>query len=112
MTNPKLLRGRTSEIEGYFAITTVVLNRRPLLQDAETARIAISEIDNCIADGFVESLAWVVMPDHLHWLFVLKTGRLGDVIQAMKSRGARAINVAKGSQGQFWQRGFYDHRLR
>jgi REP-associated tyrosine transposase len=112
MTNPKLLRGRASEVDAYFAVTVVVHNRRPQLQEAGAAQAVIAEISDCHAQGRVESLAWVVMPDHFHWLFALRAGGLSDVVQTVKSRSARAINAAKSAQGQFWERGFYDHRLR
>lgn len=112
MTNPKLLRGRIPEAGGCYAITTVVHGRRPLLADPALAGIVAAEIFGGTHHEALESLAWVVMPDHVHWLFQLHSGHLSRCIQVMKSRSARAINAVLGSRGQVWQNGFYDHRLR
>lgn len=38
-----------------------------------------------------ETLCYVLMPDHLHWLTVLHDGILSDVVRLMKGRSARAI---------------------
>lgn len=112
MANSKLLRGRSSEIGACFTITMVVRHRRTVFADPRLASCVIDEIRRSTTDGTTESLAWVAMPDHVHWLFALTRGRLSDVVGAMKSRSARAINALTGTQGRFWQDGFYDHRLR
>jgi REP element-mobilizing transposase RayT len=64
------------------------------------------------ASGDAISMAWVVMPDHFHWLLELKSGSLKSLMQGTRSRSARAVNQALGRQGQFWQRGYYDQALR
>ena len=63
-------------------------------------------------EGRVDSLAWVIMPDHLHWLFQLNQGSLGQYLQRFKSRRARSVNMANGLQGPLWQSGYYEHQLR
>ena len=60
----------------------------------------------------VRSLAWVLMPDHLHWLFVLEDGDLGAVMRRVKSRSAIGINRLLGSTGRVWQKGYHDHGVR
>ncbi len=61
----------------------------------------------------VFSLAWVVMPDHLHWLIELGPQPLAPLMQRLKSRSAIAINGAAGRNGKrLWQKGFHDHALR
>ena len=64
--------------------------------------------------GWTETLAFVVMPDHIHWLFVLaKNISLSSVVANMKRHSARQINKSCGCQGsRIWQRGFHDHALR
>ncbi|MCV6589667.1 MAG: transposase [Marinobacterium sp.] len=53
------------------------------------------------------------MPDHLHWLMQLRDCySLSQVIHFVKSRAARAVNLAIGRQGRFWRNGYYDHALR
>ena len=59
------------------------------------------------------SLAWVVMPDHMHWLVQLPDGvSLERLMQIFKGRSARALNVAGLRTGPVWQPGFHDRALR
>lgn len=51
-------------------------------------------------------LCYVVMPDHLHWLMVLHTGKLPDAVRLLKRRSARAIGQA------VWQVNYFDHAVR
>ena len=63
--------------------------------------------------GHTETLAFVVMPDHLLWLFQLKSDRsLAGSINTMKSHATRAINRLLRRQGSLWQKGFYDRAIR
>jgi REP element-mobilizing transposase RayT len=57
--------------------------------------------------GCAETLAFVVMPDHLHWLLRI-TGRhdLSQVVRSVKAISSRRIG------GAIWQKGFYDHAIR
>jgi len=58
------------------------------------------------------SLAWVVMPDHLHWLFELRQGTLASVMQRVKSRSGIALNKITGGSGRIWQLGYHDMAVR
>jgi putative transposase len=41
----------------------------------------------------VTSVIWVVMPDHLHWLFqLIADNSLSNVMQTLKGRSSNAIN--------------------
>jgi REP element-mobilizing transposase RayT len=65
-------------------------------------------------NGDITSLAFVLMPDHLHWMFSLDGDRtLSSIVGAVKRHSARLIN-GKCSRGgtPVWQRGFHDHALR
>ena len=60
-----------------------------------------------------ETLAFVVMPDHFHWLFSLEGRRsLSVSVNTVKSFSAREINRILGRRGEVWQRGFYDRAIR
>ena len=63
-------------------------------------------------EGTVLHHAWVVMPDHVHWLFQLQQGSLGGCMQRFKSRSAHAVNRHQGRSGPLWQPGYYEHHLR
>jgi REP element-mobilizing transposase RayT len=62
--------------------------------------------------GMVRSLAWVVMPDHLHWLVELKQGSLAQLMCRVKSRSSRSVNLLRGNSEPVWQRGYHDRALR
>ncbi len=108
MSSPKLLVGRESQPGAFYMVTTVVLHRATLFLDPALARLAAEELLGGAADGF----AWVVMPDHVHWLLQVRTTPLARCVQSFKSRSARAINAARGTSGPVWQAGYHDHRLR
>ena len=112
MASPKLQRGRHSLTSAYYTVTTITQDRRPIFHNPILARIAAREFDVLSHENGAESLAWVVMPDHVHWLLQLQEQSLSRCVQRFKSRAARAINSATGSQGGIWQAGYYDHRLR
>ena len=108
MASPKLQRGRNSRLGAYYAVTMALDRRATLFADPALARVAGAEICNSPA----ETCAWVVMPDHVHWLLCLRSASLSRCVQAFKSRSARAMNAARGTTGKIWQAGYYDHQLR
>lgn len=112
MTNARLRRGRHSELGAWYAITTVSHGRLPLFTQPALSAAVIAEIGQAADAGWLQSYAWVLMPDHVHWLFVLRRGDLSGCVQAFKSRAAHAVNRLQGRHGPVWQPGFYDHRLR
>ena len=62
--------------------------------------------------GVVDSIAWVVMPDHFHWLIELRQGSLGALVQRTKSLSTKAVKQSTGRTTSLWQRGFHDRALR
>jgi REP element-mobilizing transposase RayT len=113
MTYDVLRRGRVSMAGAAYHVVLTVEGRIPLFADFWVARVAIREMRRIQEAGFVESLAWVVMPDHLHWLFVLGAEwSLATVMQQYKGASARAINLVRGVRGPLWQRAYYDHAVR
>ncbi|CAD5107964.1 REP-associated tyrosine transposase [Zestomonas carbonaria] len=104
-----LRRGRISEPGRACLLTTVTRNRSPVFLDWQPARLLVGEMRR-LHD---ESQAWVVMPDHLHWLVQLESLPLQALMQRLKSRSAIAIDRAAGNAGnRLWQKGFHDHALR
>ncbi|UAW99785.1 transposase [Halopseudomonas nanhaiensis] len=98
-----LRQGRTSEHGRLYLITTVTRSRKPLFANFALARTTIATL---YTDKRVATMAYVLMPDHLHWIFELKRGTLSTVVGAMKSVSARQHG------GPMWQPGFHDHALR
>lgn len=67
-----LLKGRYSESQRIYFITSVISQRTTVFTDFYCARKLVQVIRNSDRDNNTLTLAWVVMPDHFHWLFQLK----------------------------------------
>ena len=111
-TSNQLLKGRYSEHGRVYLLTTVTDHRRPIFSDFHLGRLVVNQLRQAHEDGIVHSIAWVVMPDHFHWLVELHNGDLPRLMQITKSRSARAINQARRSFGTIWQKGYFDRALR
>ena len=107
-----LRSGRVSEANRAYLLTTVTHQRHTIFQDWRLARLLIAEMRRLHDQQLVQSLAWVVMPDHLHWLILLQEIPLPQLVLQLKSRSAIAINKARNASGRVWQKGFHDHALR
>ena len=113
MPRDALRRGRTSLPHHAYHVTTCTHGRTALFHDPANARLVIAQMRALHDERLLESLAWVLMPDHLHWLFQLSAGvELSFVIKRLKGRSALALVRRSGESGAVWQRGFHDHAIR
>lgn len=113
MPRDDLRKGRISRQGQVYHITTTTHGRRPLFRDIYCARTAIKELRRLHEQNVVSSLAWVLMPDHLHWLIQLNGPIcLSAVVKVFKGRSARQLGLRAGTGGAVWQPGFHDHALR
>jgi len=113
MSYDSLRRGRQSLHHQVYCITTVTRGRHPLFTDIIAARLLVRELRRLHEQGDVISLAWVVMPDHLHWLIQLnERWSLSTVVKNLKARSARSINRHLCRHGSLWQRAYYDRAAR
>ncbi|HEF4758569.1 TPA: transposase [Pseudomonas putida] len=111
--NSHLLRlGRYSESGRAYLITAVVHQRQPLFSDWKIGRLLVAELRRAHDQGWVNSIAWVIMPDHLHWLVQLEQRTLAQLMQATKSRSTLSVNRTLNREGAFWQTGFHDRAIR
>jgi len=63
--------------------------------------------------GRIWILGYVIMPDHVHVVLVLRRGAtLGKVMQVWKGFTARELHRKCGVPPPVWQRGYYDHAIR
>lgn len=108
-----LRKGRISCGGHAYSVTAVTMDRTPYFSDFLLGRIAVWEMKRLHDEQRLESIAWVLMPDHLHWMFQLGDGQeLAAVMKDFKARSARRINEALGRLGTIWQREYYDHAIR
>jgi len=102
-----LRKGRCSESGRIYLVTTVTRNRTPWFQDLLNARHLVQALLETHKQGLCETLAYVVMPDHLHWLLVLgENNNLATIVGGVKSVCAHRIGQS------IWQAGFHDHAVR
>ena len=112
MTYNDLRKGRWSSPGHVYTLTFVTRARFPLFEDFSLGRIVVAEMRALYEQGVLDSLAFVVMPDHVHWLVTLDHGKLAVVAQTLKGRSARRINKLRQTTGPVWQPGYYDHAVR
>lgn len=102
-----LRQGRFSQTWQIYLVTAVTLNRQPIFASFDAARTLIGALRTSQTSGQAQTLAFVVMPDHLHWLLSLDAGAdLTAVVQTVKSVSAHRLG------GKIWQRGFHDRAIR
>jgi REP element-mobilizing transposase RayT len=107
-----LRKGRYSEVGRVYLLTAVVEQRQPIFSDLKAGRLLVGQMRAADQTGMVHSLAWVVMPDHLHWLVELKPDSLAQLMCRVKSRSSRSVNLLRGNSERLWQRGYHDRALR
>jgi REP element-mobilizing transposase RayT len=111
--NSHLLRqGRFSEPGRAYLITAVVHQRRSIFSDWRLGRLLVDEFRRAHEQQWVNSIAWVVMPDHFHWLVQLEQCNLAQLMQTTKSRSTLSINRVMNRTGAFWQTGYQDRAIR
>ncbi|HEC13518.1 MAG TPA: transposase [Acidiferrobacteraceae bacterium] len=109
----QLRKGRYSAAHQVYFVTTVAQGRVAYFNDLWIGRCVVKELRYLHDEGFAQSMAWVLMPDHLYWLIGLEDSLdLGTVLKTLKARSARAVNKQLGRRGSIWQRAYYDHALR
>jgi len=107
-----LRKGRYSSSGNHYLLTTVTRDRQPFLANFIVARLLIHSLRAQQEAGRVSSLAFVVMPDHFHWLIELLCDDLAEVMRLVKGRSARLGNIYLDQTGSLWQNGYHDHALR
>ncbi|WP_339547370.1 REP-associated tyrosine transposase [Pseudomonas sp. RA_35y_Pfl2_P32] len=108
----RLRIGRYAETSRIYLLTTNTLHRAPVFRDFTLGRLVLDQFRNAQNLGFANSLAWVVMPDHFHWLIELQRGALSALMQKTKSMSTKAVKQSTGRTTGLWQRGFHDRALR
>jgi putative transposase len=108
-----LRKGRHSLPGHTYHVTVTTLGREDVFADFECARIASASFECRTLLGDATLLAWVLMPDHVHWLLQIgQQDSLGGLIGRMKSASARNVNHVRSRGGALWSRAFHDHAIR
>jgi len=105
-------KGRHSEPGQMYLLTAITKDREPFFFDWRVGALIAKQFQQADRDLAVDSLAWVVMPDHFHWLIGLKDTPLSEVVARAKSKGNHLVNKELARSGSIWQRGFHDRAIR
>ncbi|WP_448105851.1 REP-associated tyrosine transposase [Pseudomonas azerbaijanoccidentalis] len=108
----RLRTGRYSEEGQIYLLTVVVLNRQPVFSSFSAGRLVVDAFRKAQQEQFANSLAWVVMPDHFHWLVELQSIPLRTLMARTKSRTTVTLNRELQRAGSLWQPGFHDRAIR
>jgi REP element-mobilizing transposase RayT len=101
-----LRKGRYSKAGRIYLITATTRQREKVFGDFAAARMLVGVLKAESAFSGSRTLAFVVMPDHLHWLMQLGQGELSSVVGRVKSVSARRLGRP------VWQAGYHDRAVR
>lgn len=114
-----LRKGRYSQHKQSYVVTTVTYQRQAVFADFYLGRIVALALRHQHELGNVSGLAFVVMPDHLHWLFTLQNDcSLAKIMHQVKGHSAGLIQKIRRERGDIllnpalWQNGYHDHAVR
>lgn len=110
----RLRTGRHTEAGRPYLITSVTDGRQPALRNFDCGVEVSRVLEHYRTREWCASWAWVVMPDHVHWLVSPCGGvSLSKLMEAFKALSARRVNRVLGRTGRrLWQPGYHDHALR
>jgi putative transposase len=122
------LKGYDYTLPGAYFLTSCTQHRKPIFAAQRGDHLELSRYGLIALNTWrmlpelypaVELDCFVVMPEHIHGLLVLKplTSVKGvgvsEVMRGFKSISAREINLMRNTVGEaVWQRGFNDHVVR
>jgi putative transposase len=93
---------------GTFFVTTATYNRRQLFQTSANAELFIETLQHYRRAGHYKLHAFVVMPDHVHFILTPQVIAIERAVGFIKGGFSHRL----GSKTPVWQRGFTDHRIR
>ena len=108
----RLRMGRYAEPNRIYLLTTNTLDREPIFANFALGRLVVHQFRRAEDLGLAKSLAWVVMPDHFHWLVELENCSLRKLMRQTKSLITRGGNLSSSRGGPLWQQGYHDRALR
>lgn len=100
------------DVEGYPSFVTTKTNKNiPYFRDSESAQSLIQILYFCRQKGWFYLMGFVLMPDHLHIIFMPKDKNSSQIMHSIKSYSANEINKKLRRNGNLWQRSFWEHKI-
>jgi putative transposase len=97
----------TSSTATYF-VTSVTYQRRRLFQVEANARLFFETLQHYRSKGHYRLHAFVVMPDHVHFLIT----PVGITVERAVGLGKGGFSHRLASKFPVWQKGFAERRMR
>ena len=94
--------------QSYF-VSSQTADRKPFFRHARWARLFLDVLEN-YRPGYLLH-AYVLMPDHIH-ILLTPNDSLEKAVQSIKGGFSYRVKKEFGWQGEVWQKGFSDHRIR
>ncbi len=108
-----LQTGRHSIPGTYYHIIVVTHQRQRVLANDPVASIIFQTFDWLETESRLKWTAIMVMPDHVHAVFMLgEQQTLSKVLHSLKRYTAREINKHLSRRGALWQKGYTDWGIR
>ncbi len=108
-----LRKGRVSLPNNAYLITTTASSREKIFSDDFLAICASQCFENRKILKDAHMLAWVLMPDHVHWLIQLgDSDNLSVLVGKLKAASSRSVNQKRQCTTPVWDKGFHDHAIR
>lgn len=109
-----LRRGRVSIPAQLYHVTTVTADRQHWFTELSLARIVARALNAAELIGASQTLCWVLMPDHLHWMVQLGEDQdLSRLVARVKQRTSSQINQhLHRIANSIWAPSFHDRALR
>ncbi len=109
--NPGL--GRRSAPNQIYHVITATYQREDIFSCFALGRVVVHTLREARESELANTIAFVVMPDHMHWLMQLGHKQsLSECVRWVKARAAYAVNRKRTSTGPVWQSGFFDAAVR
>ena len=91
-------------------VTSVTANREPVLvKHVDLLRRAMCR---AVRKTGISIVAWVILPDHFHFLINAPNGRVDEFVHLVKVSFAYQLKSRRGKNGQAWQHRYWDHIIR
>jgi putative transposase len=94
--------------QSYF-VSSQTADRKPFFRYERWAQLFLNVLEN-YRTGYLLH-AYVLMPDHIH-LLLTPTDSLEKAVQQIKGGFSYRVKKELSWQGEVWQKGFSDHRIR
>lgn len=95
----------------YF-VTICAKDKQPYFLNTSLAKNICDEINHLTKILTLTTYAYIIMPEHLHWLLSFEDPNL-NLSKIMRLLKGHIIKEARSLKIEFcWQRSFYDHVLR